>query len=99
MGSVRRAGSEVEEERRVALCSQLPKPRDGAIGHVLGEVIALVRRPVRLDLSRPLDQARRVLIGLPADEAEEMLEAAAGRPPIERPGRTALPVGHLMALA
>ena len=40
------------------------------------------------------------LVGLAADEAVEVLEAAtAGRPAVERPRRAGLPDRHLVALA
>ncbi len=85
----------VGRERR-----RLPHPRDGPIGHVLGEVVAVVRGAVRLDRGRAVVQRRRVLVRLAAEEPVEVLEAAAARRPrIERPGRARLPHGHLMALA
>src|SRR5207247_10233640 len=51
------------------------------------------------DRARALVERRVVLIVLPADEAVEVLEPGAGRPHVERPERTVLEDGHLVALA
>ncbi len=93
-------GREVDEERLVPHQRLLlPDPLDRLVGHVLGEVVALLRRPVGLDRRRPLVDGRVVLVRLPADEAVEVLEAAAAaRPRVERAERARLPDRHLVAL-
>ena len=97
---VRRARREVDEERLVAHQRLLlPNPANRLVGHVLGEVVALLRRLPGLDRGRPLVDGRVVLIRLPADEAVEVLEpAAAARPRVERAERARLPDGDLVAL-
>ena len=101
---VRRVGGargEVDEERLVRHQRLLlTDPLDRPIGHVLGEVVPLLRGPVRLDRHGvPVDR-RRPLVRLGADEAVEVLEPAApGRPRIERAHRAGLPHRHLVALA
>ena len=99
--SVRRARSEVHEERLVGHERLLlARPLDRLVGHVLGEVVALLGRLLRLDRRRALVDGRVVLIRLTADEAVEVLEAAAtGRPGIEGAHRARLPDRHLVALA
>ena len=97
---VRRPRGEVHEEglvghERLLLAS----PLDRLVGHVLGEVVALLRRLLRLHRRRALVEGRVVLIRLTADEAVEVLEAAAGRPGVEGPHRARLPDRHLVALA
>ena len=63
-------------------------------------MIALFWRLRRLDRRRPLVQGRVPLVVLTADEAVEVLEAAAaGRPRVERSGRAGLPHRHLVAFA
>ena len=101
VGRVRRAGCVVDEERLVGHQRLLlADPVDRVIGHVLGEVVALLRRAIGLDRGRAVVDRRRVLVRLPADEAVEVLEAAAaGRPVLERPHRARLPHRHLVALA
>ena len=98
---VRRARREVGEERLVRHQRLLlADPVDRPVGHVLGEVVALLRGAVRLDRDRAVVQRRRVLVGLAADEAVEVLEAAAAAGPgVERPQRARLPDRHLVALA
>ena len=101
MRRVRRARREVGEERLVGHERLLlADPVDRAVGHVLGEVVALLRGAVRLDRDGAVVQRRRVLVGLPADEAVEMLEpAATAGPGVERPQRARLPDRYLVALA
>ena len=100
MRRVGRPRREVHEERLVGHQRLLlADPVDGVIGHVLGEVVALLRRAVGLDRHRVLVDRRRVLVRLAADEAVEVLEARAGRPGVERPHGARLPDGHLVALA
>ncbi len=98
---VRRAGREVGEERLVAHQRLLlADPLDRVVGQVLGEVVALLRRLVRLDRDRPFVERRVVLVRLAADEAVEVLEpAAAARPRVEGAERARLPDRYLMALA
>ena len=99
--SVRRARCEVHEERLVGHERLLlARPLDRLVGHVLGEVVALLGRLLRLDRRRALVDRRVVLIRLTTDESVEVLKAAtAGRPCIERPHRARLPDRHLVALA
>ena len=53
---------------------------DGPVGHVLGEVVALLRRGGRLDRMAVVDQLRVPLVGLAAHEPVEPVEAAGQRP-------------------
>ena len=100
MRRVRRAGRVVDEERLVRHQRLLLlDPVDRLVGHVLGEVVALLRRLGLLDRDRVAVDRGRVLVRLAADEAVEVLEARARRPRAERPHRARLPDGHLVALA
>src|SRR5215204_830684 len=54
----------------------LTHPVDRAVGHVLGEVVALLGRPVWLHRHFVLVDRRRILVGLPTEEAVEVLESA-----------------------
>ena len=97
---VGRAGGEVQEDRAVGLQRVLAAdPVHALVGEVLGQVVALLGGAGGLDRGGALVQGGVVLVGLPADEAVEVLEAAAGRPPVERAGRAGLPHRHLVALA
>ena len=98
---VGRAGREVDEEGLVGHERLLlADPRDRFVGHVLHEVVTLVRRLLRLDRDGALVDGGVVLVRLAADEAVEVLEpAAARRPRIERAHRAGLPDRHLVALA
>ena len=98
---VGRTGGVVDEERLVRHERLLlAHPPDRPVGHVLAEVIPLLRRPLRLDRARALVDRGVVLVGLPADEPVEVLEpSTTGRPRIERAHRAGLPHRHLMALA
>ena len=100
MRSVRRPRCEVHEERLVGHERLLlARPLDRLVGHVLGEVVALLRRRLGLDRRRALVDGRVVLVRLAADEAVEVLKACtAGRPRIERAHRARLPDRHLVAL-
>ena len=93
-------GREVHEEGLVRHQRLLlADPVDGVVGEILGEVVTLLRSPVGLDRRGPAVQRRRVLVGLAADEAVEVLEPAAhAGPRIERAHRAGLPDGHLVAL-
>ena len=95
------AGREIHEERLVGHQRLLlAGPLDRLVRHVLGEVVALLRRLLRLDWRRALVDGRVPLVGFAADEAVEVLEAAAaGRPLIERAHRAGFPHRHFMALA
>ena len=77
----------------------LADPGDGLVGHVLGEVVALLGRGRRLERGGPLVDGGEVLVGLTPDEAVEVLEATARRPLGERPHRARLPDRDLVALA
>src|SRR6201999_3886555 len=61
--------------------------------------VALFWRLLGLDWRGAFEQAGVVLIGFPADEPVEVLEARAGRPLAEWPDRGHLPHRDLMALA
>ena len=95
------SGGEVNEERLVGHERLLlADPADRLVGHVLHQVIALFRRLLDFDRGRPLVERRIPLVRLAADEAVEVLEAAAaGRPGVERSRRAGLPHRHLMAFA
>ena len=101
VGRVRRTGRVVDEERLVGRQRLLlADPLGRAIRHVLREVVALLRCPVRLDRHRVLVDGGCVLVRLAPDEAVEVLEAAAaGRPAVKRPHGARLPDGDLVALA
>src|SRR5438105_1404176 len=101
MRGVRRTRGEVHEERLVGHERLLlAGPIDRLVGHVLGEVVSLLGRLLRLDRRRALVDGRVVLIRLTADKAVEVLEAAAAaRPRVERPQWARLPDRHLVALA
>ena len=95
------ARSEIHEERLVGHQRLLlARPLDRLVRHVFGEVVALFRRFLGLDWDRAFVDRRVPLVGFAADEAVEVLEAAAaGRPLIERAHRARLPHGHFVALA
>ena len=98
---VRRAGREIGEERLVGHQRLLrAHPVDRLVGHVAHEVVALFGRAARLHRRRALIQRRVVLVRLAAEEAVEVLEAAAARRPVvERAHRARLPHRQLVALA
>ena len=95
------AGREIDEERLVRRQRPLlPDPVHGLVGHVLHEVVALFGRCLRLDRRRAFVERRIPLVRLAADEAVEILEAAAAcRPGVERPDGARLPNRHLVAFA
>ena len=101
VGGVGGPEGEVDEERLVGHQRLLlTHPVDRPVGHVLGEVIALLGGPVGLHRHGVLVDRRGVLVGLGPDEAVEVLEApAAGRPGVEGAHRAGLPHRHLVALA
>ena len=85
---MRCAGREVREERLAAhQCLLLMDPLDRLVRHVGHEVVALFERLLGLDRDRAFVDRGVVLIGLSADEAVEVLEAAPGGPVVEGPHR------------
>jgi hypothetical protein len=96
-----RAGRVVDEERAVRHERLLlAHPVDGVVGHVVGEVVALLRAAVGLDRDGVAVDRGGVLVGLAADEPVEVLEpAATRRPVVERPHRAGLPHRDLVTLA
>ena len=100
VGGVGGAGGEVHEELLVGHERPLlADPRDGPVGHVLGEVVALLRRLRWLDRGDPVVQGRVPLVCFRPHEPVEVFETAAGGPLGERPHRAGLPHRHLVALA
>ena len=97
------AGREVHEEGLVRVLRPDPvKPFDRIVGHGVREVVRVVfvveaRRGAN-DLL-VLDKAGVPLAGVPCEEAVEVVEAPAGRPPVERTGRTLHGVRCEMPLA
>src|SRR5271165_3195361 len=98
MGS---AGCEIDEERLVrGQRLLLSDPFHSLIRHVIDKVVAFFGGPLVFTRRRTLVERRVPLVGLAADEAVEVFEAAAtGRPSVERPVRTCLPDRHFVALA
>ncbi len=95
---MRGARSPVDKERLIGVDRLLRlDPIDRLVGHVLGEVIRGVTR--HLHPREPVEDLGEPLIGLPADEAVELLEALHRRPVLERSQRARLPHRHLVALA
>ena len=88
-----RTRAEVEEEGfvRVDLLG-VGDELDGPVGQVLGEVVALLGGPRRLDLVVVVDEVGVPLAGVAAQEPVEALEPAPERPAVEGP-RTGLLVG------
>ena len=100
VGGVSAARSEVCEEGHVGhQGALLANPGDRLVGHVVGEVVPLLRCPGGLDRRGALVEGRVVLVGLTTQEPVEVVETAAGRPQVERAHGTGLPDRHLMALA
>jgi hypothetical protein len=77
----------------------LMQPVDRFVGNVGGEVIALLRRFVRLDRRLIAIDARVILIVGGLKESVKMLEAQSGWPAIEGTLRAHLPGGCVMPLA
>jgi hypothetical protein len=97
---VRGAGREVDEERLLGRDRLLlADVADRLVGQVLHQVVALLGGAVRLDRRRAVVQLGIELVVLAADEAEEVLEARARGPVVERSDRGRLEDGHLMTLA
>jgi hypothetical protein len=79
---VRRARREIHKERLLRHQRLLlTHPRDGPIGQILGQVIALLWRRRRLDRRRTVIERRIPLVVLATDEPVERLETAASRRP------------------
>ena len=99
MRRMRGARRVIGEERLVRRHGVLhAQPVDRLVRHVAIEiVVGIVMR--RLDRPRVLDERRRPLIAVAADEAVEIFEAEADRPQVERTGLARLPVGHVVVLA
>ena len=103
---LRRVMRRVRRTRRVVLQPRLLRRDgvqdadavDGVVGHVLVEEIIL-RVVRRLDGLGALEERRRPLARVAANEAVEVFEAQARRPEVERPRLTRLPVGHVVVLA
>ena len=95
------AGREVGEERLVGRQRLLLRdPGHGLVGHVLHEVVALFGRLLWIDRRGAFVDRRVPLVRLAAEEAIEILEAAAARRPgIERSDRAGFPHRHFVALA
>ena len=98
---MRRAGREIHEERLVGHERLLlAHPPDRLVRHVLGEVIAFLRRLLGLDRRGAVVDRRIPLVGLAAEKAVEVLEsAAASGPLVHRAERTRFPDRDLVALA
>ena len=93
-----RAGRKVHIERLVGRQGVLrAHPLDRLVRHVGREVI--VGRPLMLDARHAVEDCRRPLVGLAADEAVELVEARPGRPAIEGAGRRDFPGRRLVVLA
>ena len=95
------AGREVNEEWFVSHQRLLlAHPRDRLIRHVFGEVITFLGGLRRFDRYSSLVDCRVPLIGLAADEAVKVFEAAtARRPLVEGTERTGFPYRHFVTLA
>ena len=100
MGGVDGARGQVAEERlaRRGLLLVLDEA-DGPVGQVLGEVVAVVGRPRRLDEPVVGDEVGRPLVGVAVQEPVVALEAEPEGPVVERAGRALLPAGGEVPLA
>ena len=101
VGRVGGAGGEVDEERLVGRQRLLLRnPLDGLVGHVRHEVVALLGRLLVLDRRGALVERRIPLVRLAAEEAVEVLEAAAaGGPRVKGADGAGLPDGDFVVLA
>ena len=91
MRTVDRAAGPVHEKRLVRLEGLvLVQPADRVVRQVFAEVVALLHGLWRQDARRVANQVRLVLRGLAGEETVEVLEAEAGRPVLERAGRSGL---------
>ena len=78
----------------------LANPVDGMICQVFSQVVSLLRHHQRVRPEFGPHTTRIPLVTLAANEAVEVLEAAAARRPVlKRPHRTAFPNRHFVALA
>src|SRR5262249_35487420 len=75
----------------------LPNPCDCMVCQVGVKVILWVIR--RFDRLGSVEQGRMPLVGVSANEAIEVLESESGRPEIEWPSLTRLPIGDIVVLA
>ena len=97
---VRRAERQVGEERPIGGDRLLVlHPGDRVVDQVLGQVVAVLGQPVRLDGVATLVELRVPVVHLRAHEAVEEVEALAHRPPLERPRRADLHRRGLVPLA
>mmetsp|Transcript_15402 Transcript_15402/g.45059 ORF Transcript_15402/g.45059 Transcript_15402/m.45059 type:complete len:260 (-) Transcript_15402:78-857(-) len=86
VGPVRAARRKVEKEGPVRSEGPVgPDELHGLVGHVLGQVVALLGCPRRLDRVGVLVEARVVLRGLARQEAVKVAEAQAGGILVEGP--------------
>ena len=101
MRRVRRTRREIDKERLLRRQRLLrPDPPDRLVSQILGQVVALLRRLLRLHRRRAVIERRVVLVVLAADEPVELLEpTSARRPGVKRPYRGGLPRRHLVTLA
>ena len=84
---VRRAGAEVQVERLVGIdLFGVGDELDRLVGEVLGQVVALLGAPRRLDLVVVVDELGVPLARVAAEEAVVALEPAPQRPAVIRPG-------------
>src|SRR6266581_8215023 len=96
---VRRAWSEICQPWLVGRNRpEQANPFDGLVRHILVEEIVLVI-VCRLDRLDVLEDSRRPLAGVAADEAIEIFKSQSSRPQIERPGLAVVPVGHVVIFA
>ena len=72
---------------------------DRPVHDVLGEVVALLNRPRRVDLVAVVDQGGGVLVGLAVEEPVEAFEAASERPPLAGGTEVGLVLGGQVPLA
>ena len=85
---VRRAEAEVQVERLVGVdLAEVGDELDRLVDEVLGQVVALLGRPRRLDRVVVVDELGVPLARVAAQEAVEALEAAPQRPAVVRAGR------------
>ena len=77
----------------------LVQPADRVVRQVFAEVVALLRSFRREHVGRVAHQVRLVLRGLAGEEAVEIFEAEAGRPVLERAGRSGLLGRRVVPLA
>ena len=99
MRRVRGTGGEVHHERLVRREALLGvHPRQGLIRHVVGEVVARGLN-IGVHTGHAIIYHGMPLVGLPADEAIELVEATAGGPAVEGSGNGTLPGRCLVVLA